>query len=71
MLYRSENTIYLLANNKYYPMRVEKNDLIPAKKAIYELKDKTEISYKEAIEYLKGKLTNKASNNSTRGLKIK
>lgn len=53
MLYKSENGIYVFANNKYYKVEVVKDDLVPSKKAIYELKPKYEITYEDAMTELK------------------
>lgn len=53
MLYKSNNDIYVFANNKYYKVEVVKDNLVPAKKAKYELENKFEISYEDAMKFLK------------------
>lgn len=54
MLYKSDNQIYVFANNKYYKLTKKDNDLIPTKEFKYELDKKIEISYKDALDLLKG-----------------
>lgn len=54
MLYKSDNQTYVFANNKYYKLTKKDNDLIPTKEFKYELDKKTEISYKDALDLLKG-----------------
>lgn len=54
MLYKSDNQTYVFANNKYYKLIKKDNDLIPTKEFKYELDKKTEISYKDALDLLKG-----------------
>lgn len=53
MLYKSNNEVYVFANNKYYKLEVEKNNLVPAKQAKYEIENKSEITYKDAMALLK------------------
>lgn len=53
MLFKSNDEIYVFANNKYYKLEVEKDNLVPTKEAKYELKSKNEITYKDAMEFLK------------------
>lgn len=59
MIYKSNDKVYIFANNKYYELRVDKDNLVPAEKAIYELKPKYEISYQDAMKLLKGNSRNK------------
>lgn len=54
MLYKSDNQAYVFANNKYYKLTKKDNDLIPTKEFKYGLDKKTEISYKDALDLLKG-----------------
>lgn len=53
MLYKSNEDIYIFANNKYYKVEVVKDNLVPAKEAKYKIENKFEITYQDAIEHLK------------------
>lgn len=55
MLYKSNNDIYVFANNKYYKLEVVRDSLVPVKgtQAKYKLDNKFEIEFKDAMEFLK------------------
>lgn len=53
MLYKSENKIYVFAASKYFEIENINNNLVPKKNVKkYELKNKVEISYEEALKFL-------------------
>lgn len=72
MLYKSNNNIYIFANNKYYKIEVVKDNLVPTKQVEYELKDKIKITNEDAMKELKkiNKSDEFSEERSTRGIKL-
>lgn len=53
MLYKSENKIYVYAASKYFEIENINNNLVPKKNdKKYDLKNKVEISYEDALKFL-------------------